>query len=53
MYRILSIISKRDRVLLGIQALVQILLNVLDLIGVALIGIVGALSVNGISFKDG
>lgn len=51
MYRILSIISKRDRVLLGIQALVQILLNILDLIGVALIGIVGALSVNGISSK--
>ena len=44
-------ISKRDRILLGIQTLTQILLNVLDLIGVALIGIVGALSVNGISSK--
>jgi len=50
-YRILSMISKRDRILLGIQTLTQILLNVLDLIGVALIGIVGALSVNGISSK--
>ena len=44
-------ISKRDRILLGIQTLTQILLNVLDLIGVALIGTVGALSVNGISSK--
>jgi ATP-binding cassette, subfamily B, bacterial PglK len=44
-------ISKRDRALLGVQALIQILLNILDLIGVALIGIVGALSVNGISSK--
>jgi ABC-type multidrug transport system fused ATPase/permease subunit len=44
-------ISKRDRALLGAQALIQILLNILDLIGVALIGIVGALSVNGISSK--
>lgn len=50
-YRILSMISKRDRILLGIQTLTQILLNVLDLIGVALIGTVGALSVNGISSK--
>jgi ABC-type multidrug transport system fused ATPase/permease subunit len=50
-FRILSMISKRDRILLGIQTLTQILLNVLDLIGVALIGIVGALSVNGISSK--
>jgi len=44
-------VSKRDCFLLGIQTLTQILLNVLDLIGVALIGIVGALSVNGISSK--
>jgi ABC-type multidrug transport system fused ATPase/permease subunit len=50
-YRILSMVSKRDRILLGIQTITQILLNVLDLIGVALIGIVGALSVNGISSK--
>lgn len=51
MFRILSIISKRDRFLLGIQAFTQIMLNILDLVGVALIGIVGALSVNGISSR--
>ena len=48
-YRILYLINKRDRFLLGVQALIQVLLNIFDLIGVALIGIVGALSVNGIS----
>jgi ATP-binding cassette, subfamily B, bacterial PglK len=46
------ILSKRDRWVLKLVVLTQILLSVLDLLGVALIGVIGALSVYGIQSQD-
>ncbi len=46
-----SILNKRDRKKLLIVFLAQLVLNFLDLIGIALFGLLGALAVNGISFK--
>jgi ABC-type multidrug transport system fused ATPase/permease subunit len=48
-YRCLQILSARDRHKLVLVAVIQILLAGLDLLGVALIGILGSLAVNGIS----
>lgn len=44
----LKILDKRDLAKVGIVVLVQIFLSFLDLIGVALIGILGALTINGV-----
>lgn len=41
----LSLLSRRDRRLLGLSALIQIFTSFLDLIGVLLLGLVGALAV--------
>jgi len=41
----LSLLDKRDRRLLGLSAVIQMLTSLLDLIGVLLIGLVGALAV--------
>ena len=50
-YRCLRILSPRDRKkLLGV-AVIQIFLAALDLIGVAIVGILGSLAINGISSK--
>jgi ABC-type bacteriocin/lantibiotic exporter with double-glycine peptidase domain len=46
------LLDKRDRLVLKLVILVQVLLSVLDLIGVALIGVIGALSVYGIQSQD-
>jgi ATP-binding cassette, subfamily B, bacterial PglK len=46
---VLSILDRRDRFLIFIVALIQIFLGILDLIGIALIGVVGSLAVTGIS----
>ena len=48
----LSVYSKRDREKLFLVALSQVLLAILDLVGVALLGIIGALSVYGIQSKS-
>jgi ATP-binding cassette, subfamily B, bacterial PglK len=46
------LLDKRDRLVLKLVILVQVFLSVLDLIGVALIGVIGALSVYGIQSQD-
>lgn len=44
----LSILSRRDRSKLVIVVVVQLLLGLLDLIGIALFGVLGALAVSGV-----
>lgn len=46
------LLSKRDRKVLLVITLIQAFLGLLDLLGVALIGILGALSVNGIQSRN-
>lgn len=47
--RSLSVLPKGDRGKLGVVTLIQIFLGALDLIGVALIGILGSLAISGVS----
>lgn len=47
-----KLLSKRDKKNLVIISVIQALLGVLDLIGVGLIGILGALSINGIQSRN-
>ena len=49
--RSLRLLSQRDKRILGLIILVQSMLGLLDLIGVALIGILGALSINGVQSR--
>jgi ABC-type multidrug transport system fused ATPase/permease subunit len=48
----LSLLPKRDRRLLGAASIFQIGLSFLDLTGVALIGVLGSLSVNGVQSRE-
>lgn len=48
----LSLLTKRDRKLLAASTGIQIALSFLDLIGIALIGALGALSVNGVQSRS-
>ena len=50
--RYLSLLSKKDRKKLGIIMFLQVSLSILDLVGIALIGIVGALTVSGIQSSE-
>ncbi len=50
-WTVLNSIEPRDRKRLTLATASQILLSILDLIGVALIGVIGALSINGIQSK--
>lgn len=50
--RALRIFSKQDRRKIGIITVVQVFLGLLDLIGVAIIGVLGALAINGIQSKS-
>jgi ATP-binding cassette, subfamily B, bacterial PglK len=52
MTQVLSIYDKRDKEKLFLVALSQVFLAILDLIGVALLGVIGALSVYGIQSKS-
>ena len=52
LHEIWGLLNKRDRLVLKLVVLAQVLLSVLDLIGVALIGVIGALSVYGIQSQD-
>ena len=52
MSQVLSIYSKRDKEKLFLVALSQVFLAFLDLLGVALLGVIGALSVYGIQSKN-
>lgn len=47
--RSLSLLESRDRKKVGLVVIIQVLLGVLDLAGVALLGILGALTVSGVS----
>jgi ABC-type multidrug transport system fused ATPase/permease subunit len=49
--RSFRILQKRDRSKIGLILILQIFLGVLDLLGIATIGAVGALAVNGIASK--
>ncbi len=52
MSQVLSIYDKRDKEKLFAVALSQVFLAILDLLGVALLGVIGALSVYGIQSKS-
>jgi ABC-type multidrug transport system fused ATPase/permease subunit len=51
-WRCFNILSRADRVKIAGIVLVQLLFGLLDLVGVALIGILGALSITGIQSKN-
>ena len=46
--RSFKILNSRDRKLLALVVVIQVMLGLLDLIGVALVGIIGALAVSGV-----
>lgn len=45
----LSLFEKRDKVLIGVVLFIQVFLGVLDLAGIAVIGIIGSLAISGVS----
>lgn len=47
----IQILSKRDRIRIFIVMLLQIFLSILDLVGVAVMGLLGALSINGVQSR--
>ena len=47
----ISVLDRKDRIKLALVSIIQITLSFLDLLGVALIGVLGALSVNGVQSK--
>ena len=47
----LSMLEKRDKRKLGVVSLIQFFLGILDLLGVAIIGVLGSLAVTGIQSK--
>ena len=47
--RSISILPRRDRKLISVVIAVQVFLGFLDLVGVALVGVLGALAVSGVS----
>lgn len=51
-YRCLQVFSKSDQRKIGLVILLQISLGALDLLGVALIGVIGALAVTGIQSAE-
>jgi ATP-binding cassette subfamily C protein len=50
--QVLSVYNKRDKEKLFLVAMSQVFLAFLDLLGVALLGVIGALSVYGIQSKS-
>ena len=50
--RAFRLLEKRDQVRIKLISLIQILLGVLDLVGVAFIGILGALSISGVQSRE-
>ncbi len=52
LFFILEFLNERDRLILKFVLVFQILLSILDLIGVALIGVIATLSVYGIQSQD-
>ena len=47
----ISVLDRKDKVKLSLVSIIQITLSFLDLLGVALIGVLGALAVNGVQSK--
>lgn len=47
----MSVLNRKDRIKLFFVSVIQITLSFLDLLGVALIGVLGALAVNGVQSK--
>lgn len=50
--RSISTLSRRERSLIGLIIVIQILLSGLDLLGVVIFGLVGSLTVSGLSAKQ-
>ena len=50
--RSISTLSKRERKLIGLVIVIQIFLSGLDLLGVVIFGLVGSLTVSGLSAKQ-
>lgn len=50
--RSLKLLTVRDKKVLGLIVVTQAILGVFDLIGVALVGIIGALSINGVQSRE-
>jgi hypothetical protein len=48
-FKSVAILPRRDRKLISVVIAVQVFLSLLDLIGVALVGVLGALAVSGVS----
>ena len=49
--RAFNLLSERDQFRLKLISIVQVLLGVLDLVGVAFIGVLGALSISGVQSR--
>ena len=49
--RAFNLLAKRDQIRLKIISLVQVMLGILDLVGVAFIGVLGALSISGVQSR--
>ena len=52
LFRCFSLLSRRDRFAISFISVIQLGLGILDLIGVGVIGVLGALAVNGIQSKN-
>lgn len=52
LWRSISLLTRRDRKKILVVVLLQIIMALLDLIGVAVIGVLGALAVNGVQSKQ-
>lgn len=51
-YRSVSLIPKSDRYKIGLILVIQVGLGILDLIGVAIVGVLGALAINGVASRE-
>lgn len=51
-YRSVNLIPKSDRYKIGVVLIVQVGLGILDLVGVAVVGVLGALAINGVASRD-
>ncbi|CAB4823235.1 unannotated protein [freshwater metagenome] len=52
LFRSLQVLSHRDRQKVGVVALIQVVLGLLDLLGVIAVGLLGALSVTGLQSQQ-
>ena len=52
LFRAISILPRRDRKRIFAVAILQVCLGFLDLAGVAVIGVIGALAINGVGATE-